>query len=167
MQLYRVRSTVDEIEGCKNVLLTWLAAREGQPPVPYAEAIEGLAPGTDPDTYQRMAVDELFTRKEAEALVLYLAGWYTGHSTVITEEPLPLGPDVMAMSAVPLGGGVDHMMPVIKRDYPLPFMVYGYYDLRWHWDEGDSPPDPFADYDFENEAGATSPTSRPHLRRIK
>lgn len=139
----------------------------GQPPVPYAEAIEELAPGTDPDAYQRMAVDELFTRKEAEALVLYLAGWYTGHCTGITEQPLPLGSDAMGLSAIPLGGGVDHMMPVIKRDYPLPFMVYGHYDLRRHWDEGDSPPDPFADYLFEGEAGATSPTSRPHLRRIK
>jgi hypothetical protein len=34
MQLYRVHSTVDEIEGCKNVLLTWLAAREASPRSP-------------------------------------------------------------------------------------------------------------------------------------
>jgi hypothetical protein len=134
-KLYRVHTTTDDFKGYDGVLITWVAVGRQTPPAPYAEAIWGLSANAEPDPYQRGAVDELFTLEEAEAWVTYLRKHYGDESAEIAEQPLPLKGNTIGLSDIPVGGGVDLLMPVREGDYPFPFQVYGYYDLRHHGDE--------------------------------
>jgi hypothetical protein len=45
----------------------------------------------------------------------------------------------MALSDIPVGGGVDQIMPVREEDFPFSFPVYGCYDLREHLAETGNP----------------------------
>jgi hypothetical protein len=131
-KLYRVQTRTDAIEGYDDVLVTWVAAGREAPPAPYADAIEGLGSDDEADLYRRNAVDELFTFEEAEEWVDYLQSHYGGESAEVVEEPLPLPGNAMALSDVPVGGGVDQILPVRGEDFPFSFPVYGCYDLRRH-----------------------------------
>jgi hypothetical protein len=48
-------------------------------------------------------------------------------------------PNAVALSDVPVGSGVDQIMPVREEDYPFSFHVYGCYDLREHLAETGNP----------------------------
>ena len=117
-KLYRVQTRTDAIEGYDDVLVTWVAAGREAPPAPYANAIEGLGSDDEADLYRRNAVDELFTFEEAEEWVDYLQSHYGGESAEVVEEPLPLPGNAMALSDVPVGGGVDQILPVRGEDFP-------------------------------------------------
>ncbi len=104
--------------------ITWLAIWD-EPPIPYAEAIKGLSAEPEARDIQRMAVDEFFTREEAEKWVDYLNRHCNYQSTEIVEEPLPLVENITGLS-YPHGG--ENLLPLVKEeDYPFSFKVYGYY----------------------------------------
>ena len=116
-KLYRVRTTMDELE------IIWIAIRD-DPPLPYANAIEGLSANVEAEPPQQHAVDELFTREEAEKWVDYLRKHYNYQSTEIVEEPLPLDKNITGLSYSHSGGAL--LYPVKAGDYPFSFGVYGY-----------------------------------------
>src|SRR5215211_6664603 len=47
--------------------------------------------------------------------------------------------NAVALSDMPVGSGVDQIMPVREEDYPFSFHVYGCYDLREHLAETGNP----------------------------
>ena len=130
--LYRVQTRTDAIEGYDDVLITWAAEGRTSPVAPYADVIEGLGSGDEPDLFRRNAVDELFTFEEAQAWVAYLQRHYSSESSEVVVQPLPLPPNAVALSDMPVGSGVDQIMPVREEDFPFSFQVYGCYDLREH-----------------------------------
>src|SRR5215211_5757415 len=137
--LYRVQTRTDAIEGYDDVLITWAAAGRTAPVAPYADVIEGLGPGDEADLFRRNAVDELFTFEEAQAWGAYLQRHYSSESSEVVEQPLPLPGNAVALSDMPVGSGVDQIMPVREEDYPFSFQVYGCYDLREHLAETGNP----------------------------
>src|SRR5687768_6596216 len=137
--LYRVQTRTDAIEGYDDVLITWAAEGRTSPVAPYADVIEGLGSSDHADLFRRNAVDELFTFEEAEVWVAYLQRHYSNESSEVVEQPLPLPPNAVALSEMPVGSGVDQIMPVREEDYPFSFHVYGCYDLREHLAETGNP----------------------------
>ncbi len=123
--LYRVQTRTDAIGGYDDVLITWAAAGRTSSVAPYADVIEGLGSGDHADLFRRNAVDELFTFEEAEVWVAYLQRHYSNESSEVVEQPLPLPPNAGALSDMPVGSGVDQIMPVREEDYPFSFQVYG------------------------------------------
>src|ERR687889_1271780 len=105
--LYRVQTRTDAIEGYDDVLITWAAEGRTVPVAPYADVIEGLGSGDEPDLFRRNAVDELFTFEEAETWVAYLQSHYSNESSEEVEQPLPLQGEAIALSDIPVGSGVD------------------------------------------------------------
>ncbi len=136
-RLYRVHSTIDELDGRKNVAVNWFFADEREtPPAPYAEVIEGYDPADEGKTYPEGAIDEAFTLEEAHALADYLRDRHADE-TEITELRLPIRFSTMGCGAIPVGGPQGFLKLEYEPDYPLPFKVWGYYDLRQHEDEPD------------------------------
>src|SRR5215217_2115174 len=119
--LYRVQTRTDAIEGYDDVLITWAAEGRTSPVAPYADVIEGLGSGDHADLFRRNAVDELFTFEEAEAWVTYLQRHYSNESSEVVEQPLPLPGNAVALSEMPVGSGVDQIMPVREEDFPFSF----------------------------------------------
>jgi hypothetical protein len=130
-KLYRVQTRTDAIQGYDDVLITWTAAGRDAPPAPYADVVEGLGSGDEADLFRRQAVDELFTFEEAEAWVAYLQR-HGYESSEVMEQPLPIPENAVALSDMPVGGGVDQILLVREEGYPFAFPVYGCYDLREH-----------------------------------
>lgn len=136
-KLYRVNSTVNNFKyrGVRydGVIITWFAEGRVEPPAPYSEAVEGLQPGEEVDGYPRLAVDELFTLGEAEELVACLQS-YGDESASIYEVDLPLPANVLGISDVPTGVGVEKPM-LAKEDnetYPFQFQVCCYFNIHAH-----------------------------------
>ena len=78
-----------------------------------------------------MALRELFSREEAEALVAYLDGAHGDEGVnQIKKRELPLSSRLMPLSGIPTGGGPDHYELWRKPEYNLPFKVVGFFDLR-------------------------------------
>jgi hypothetical protein len=94
---------------------------------------------SDPeDLYAKFAIDELFSKAEADSFVdwLKLNMGATDEDTAIVEAALPL-PRIMGFGAIAIGGAQDHVVlkAVAQPDpasSPLGFTVLGYYDLRDH-----------------------------------
>ena len=131
-KLYRVRSTKDQFKGHREVWIIWIAIRE-DPPLPYANAIQGLSPDVEAKPAERQAVDEFFTREEAEKWVDYLLKHCNYQSTEIIEEPLPLDENITGYFYP--HGGEKLLSPVKEGDYPFSFEVYGYPVLPRDGDE--------------------------------
>lgn len=122
--LFHVTSTVKEFGGCKDVPFFWF--RNGPAhDRPYHELIRDYQPGDD---YPELFVDELFDREEANALKEYLDRRDIGITTIKQVE-LPIANDVMAISALAVGGADDFYMLDKSEDYPLTFSVWGYFNL--------------------------------------
>lgn len=136
-KLYGVHSTVD---GWKHrrwfydgVTIHWLAVREAperhNPPwteVPVYDADTG-----ERTPYLAAAVDELFTREEAEALVAYLKETYKDDTARISEYPTPVPANHGPLTMGGYGGSVDGFILKERREgYPFDFDVEGYYDVR-------------------------------------
>jgi hypothetical protein len=77
--------------------------------------------------------------EEAEAWVAYIQRHYSNESSEVVEQPLPLPGNAVALSDMPVGSGVDQIMPVREEDFPFSFHVYGCYDLREHLAETGNP----------------------------
>jgi hypothetical protein len=137
--LYRVQTRTDAIEGYDDVLITWVAAGREAPVTSYADVIKGLGSSDEADLFRRNAVDELFTFEEAQAWAAYLQRHYDDESAEVVEQPLPLPGDAMALSDIPVGEGVDQIMPLREEDYPFSFPVYGCYDLHEHLTKSGNP----------------------------
>jgi hypothetical protein len=132
-KLYRVRSTKDEFKGHRDVGITWIAMRD-DPPLPYAKAIKGLSANVEAANLPaQRAVDELFTREEAEKWVDYLRKHFDYQSTEIVPVSLPLDKNTEGLS-YPHGG--ENLLRPVKEGDPFPFEVCGYYTLPQPEDEG-------------------------------
>jgi hypothetical protein len=131
-KLYRVRSTKDQFKGHREVEIIWIAIRD-DPPLPYANVIKGLSADVEAKPAERQAVDELFTREEAEKWVDYLLKHCNYQSTEIVEEPLPLDENITGYFYP--HGGENLLSPVKEADYPFSFEVYGYCALPRDGDE--------------------------------
>jgi len=130
-KLFRVTSTVPEFHGHKDVHIDWFVLQRPAPTNrPYRELIEG-EPVDDADTQAWVynAIDELFSEDEAAAWAAWLRKNRPGEHAV-TEAKLPYPPDIMPITAIPLGGEQDCLMIWRSRGYDLPFKVEGYFDLR-------------------------------------
>jgi hypothetical protein len=165
-KLYRVSTTVDELAGYRDVLLTWTADGRKAPPVPYTDALEGLERGHEPDPYQRGAVDELYTLEEAKALAAYLRKHYGDQAsrTEIDEQPLPIPSNTMPLGFLPTGGGVGQLPPVHETDYQFIFEVRGCYDPRRH--EAVTEPPPVAEWEWGNPHRFGEPARPGELRDL-
>jgi hypothetical protein len=139
-KLYRVHSTLDDFYYrhwiFDGVEITWLAQRTAEERYnpPWTEV-----PVYDPETgkedpYLAGAVDELFTHEEAQGLVDYIeVNRPELRNTRISEYgDMPIPHNHMGLDAIPLGGGVDQLVPRWEEDwrYPLDFPVSGYVDMR-------------------------------------
>ena len=82
-------------------------------------------------------VEELFTQEEIDAMRPYFEQ-FPETMFEFTEMELPIETrDCMGVGAIPVGGPQDFYMFSEAKDYPLPFKVWGYFDLRHtkEWDE--------------------------------
>ncbi|MDR0238618.1 MAG: hypothetical protein LBI88_00120 [Deltaproteobacteria bacterium] len=100
---------------------------------PCAEPIDSQMPhGTEDDALQ--TVLEAFTAEEGNLILDYLKERYADQILRVTvcplELPVPLG--VVPLSAIPEGKTMGFIRFDAVRDYPLPFVVRGFYDLDAH-----------------------------------
>jgi hypothetical protein len=130
MKLFQVTTQVKEYCGCKDVTFYWFKSEAKAGERPYRKLIADYSPGKGYIGYAEGAIDELFTEGEAKQLAAYLDGNEPEDLTTITEVSLPIGNDRMGHGAIPVGGGQDFLMITERPDYPLPFAVWGYFDLR-------------------------------------
>ena len=113
-KLYRVRSMRDDLR------IVWIAVDRkkppGEPSVRYADVIEGLSADAEATAQERDAVDEFFTREEAEAWREHLQAHYGDVEIEIelVEQPLPLEKNVKSLVSrrgsqdlIP-SGGINH-----------------------------------------------------------
>jgi hypothetical protein len=124
IELFRVTSTVKQYSGCKDVHFTWFRNEPAQGR-PYSELTKNYQQG---DFYSKGYIDELFTRDEAIALKEYL-NRYNGSVNTIHRVDLPVPNNVAGVGTMAVGGGDDFYMLDKAKDYPLPFSVWGYFDL--------------------------------------
>ena len=112
-KLYRVHSTVDGLKHrhwfYDGVTITWLARRKAeeryQPPWVEEPVVDVGIGGKD--VYVAFAVDELFTREEAEAFVAYLKEHYGDDTAGMWEHPTPVPANCVGLGSIPIGGGVE------------------------------------------------------------
>jgi hypothetical protein len=126
IELFYVTTIVKQYHGCRDVPFVWFRndPAEGRP---YHELIRDYQPG---DPYPESYIDELFTRDEANAVKAYLDREYGDAGTnTITQVDLPAPNNIIGRGAIPVGGGDDFYMLDKTEGYPLPFSVWGYFDL--------------------------------------
>ncbi|MBA7553281.1 hypothetical protein ES705_45871 [subsurface metagenome] len=127
--VYQVTSVVKKYRNCKDVPFSWFMTSREKPFIPYKKGIKNYEKG---NLYQEGAIDELFTRQEADQLVAYLEKEHKDDilKTSIDEQKLPLANDIMGIGCIPVGGGNDFYMLDGEKNYNLPFKAWGYFDLR-------------------------------------
>lgn len=136
-QLYRVKTRPPEFHGHRDVLLSWFVTRRVAPVNrPYAQMIRDYDPADSYHYYPESAIDELFSKDEAEAFLDWLTH-YEEADTKIVEVPLPIARESMGFRAVPIGGPQGHLILAEvggcdPATSPLGFTVCGYFDLRDH-----------------------------------
>lgn len=130
IELFKVRTSIAEFAGCKDVSMRWVVCHRDQPPVPYAEAIADYEPPGDP--YARAWIDELFGTDEATALIEYLTAVHQDDRHSIEKVNLPASGNLFPIGATAIGGPQGCYMLSREETYDLPFVVEGYYDLRSH-----------------------------------
>ena len=133
MKLFSVQSVVKSYRGCRNVHIAWFIERgESKPHRPYAELIKDYDPSSwECQQYTEGAIDDMFTEEEAVQLKEYLERANGDQATTtIHEVELPIEKLEMSPGAMPAGGGCDFLMLFKRAGYPLPFEVWGYFDLR-------------------------------------
>jgi hypothetical protein len=122
-ELFRVSTVVPEYDGCRDVHFEWFRT-EPRPGFPYWLVIDGY----DDDARTEGAIDELFTREEADALKSYL-DTYPGLTTIARAD-LPYPNNIIGQGARAVGGGDDFYSLHRADGYPLAFKVAGYFNLR-------------------------------------
>jgi len=130
-KLFQVTSTVPEFHGRKDAHISWFVLQRPTPTNrPYRELIEGeLLDDPNIRYWVYNAIDELFSEDEAAAW----AAWLRKNCPcqhAVTEAKLPYPPNIMPITAIPMGGGQDCLMIWRSQGYDLPFKVEGYFDLR-------------------------------------
>lgn len=151
IRFYQVDSTLPNYAGTGvSVPVYWLYEREQRLEIDYSEVIqdyeearaiartaEALSDPDDPFTGSSMhddpagvaelAINELFTLEEAQALQQYLQKAH-GLESVIKEAELPIPQMVMPSSLIPAGGDYDYIDLPGQETSPLPGRVYGLVD---------------------------------------
>lgn len=130
-KLFRVTTVVKEYDGRKDVAFHWFYDGKRTPPRPYAELVKNYDPTDRNASYSEDCIDEMFTEDEANQLVAYLNRTHGDDGPhIIEEEKLPIANNMMGLGAIAVGGGDDFYMLYNAPEYPLPFKVLGYFDLR-------------------------------------
>jgi hypothetical protein len=140
-ELFIVRS-VANLRGYKNVGIRWFVLGGRALDLPVAEFVKdyyGIVGNNDDDTemlrhYADTALHEHFTEAEANALADYLRTSSDDHPFIEKVE-LPIENNTMPISYMPLGGLSDCIVLHRREDYPLPFLVEGYYNKWYVYDE--------------------------------
>ena len=111
--------------------------------------------------YAQGAVDELPTADEVQSLCTYLQHTY-GSQVETSEEDLPINPDRIAMSWIPLGGGRKAFVlgqeeegKGIDPHYPFSFPIWGC------WASYNEEPEEEHNVSDEESAVCTLPSERP------
>jgi hypothetical protein len=139
--LFIVRS-VANLRGYKNVGIRWFVLLRATPlDLPVAELVkdyDGIVGRNDDDTeerrhYAETDLHEHFTEAEANALADYLRTSCDDHP-FIERVKLPKN-TTMPLSYMPYGGLSDCKVLHQREDYPLPFLVEGYYNKWYVYDE--------------------------------
>ncbi len=131
-QLFSITSTIPVFRDHSNVAIGWFVRRRTQPVARrYSNLIENYdALPTDARLYPEGAVDELFTRQEADALAAWLREHRHDLSAKVDQVNLPIPANIIGLGAVPCGGGVDCLLLGTEEGCPLE--VGGFFDLRQH-----------------------------------
>jgi hypothetical protein len=104
--LYYVHTVVKEYAGCKDIKFSWF--RNEKSDRPYAELVKDHNPNEAMAAYSELAVDELFTFDEANALKQYLDRHHGAEDeTTIEKAEIPLANNVGGIGAIGVGGGDD------------------------------------------------------------
>ena len=127
-KLYRLTSVIDDWphrgKRYNNVAVTWFVdERDYYPDFDYRKLLTRI------DAYGIGAIDELFTREEADQLAEYLLTPPNPTEVEITEVDLPLNANVAGVGAIAVGGDCDFYMLSEHDDYNLPFKAWGYYRI--------------------------------------
>jgi hypothetical protein len=136
-KLYHVNSLVPEFHGYKNVDLHWFVCKHERPlGLSYSELITGYDQIDPSDrAYPESAVDEMFTFKEATALLAWLKKHRRAQHSLKQAE-LPIKRNTMGVSCIAVGGLQDFLMVWESEDWDLPFQAEAYFDLR-HYEHVD------------------------------
>jgi hypothetical protein len=125
IELFYVATVVKQYCDCKDVRFHWF--RNEPAGRSYPALIQNYQPG---DLYPESYVDELFTWDEANALKEYLDRDYGDAGiTTIRQAVLPVSRNTMGLGARAVGGGDDFYVLDKTENYPLPFSVWGYFNL--------------------------------------
>jgi hypothetical protein len=143
-ELFHVRSKIANMHGFKNVAIVWFVDMRAQPlfgengslGVEYGHVITNYD-ATDRDfCCAELAVEEMFTKDEAEAFQAFVRAKRNDATATIEPAKLPIANNIMGYGAIPTGGGPDFLMIGDRPDYDLPFKVWGFYDVRgYEFDE--------------------------------
>jgi hypothetical protein len=128
MTLYRVATVKGRFDGCKNVKFHWFLDKKTEPR-PYADLIADYDPKADFAGYAEDCIDEMFTLEQAEALKKYLDSTFGDAATTIEKVTLPISNNCIGFGSYAVGGGDDFYLLTRAEGYPLPFKVWGYFDL--------------------------------------
>lgn len=150
IRFYQVDSTLPNYAGTGiSVSVSWIYEHREQPlEIDYAEVIQDYEEAraitrtaealSDPDDpfgsmfddpagVAEIAINELFTLEEAQALQQYLQEAH-GLESTIKEAELPIPQVVMPSSLIPAGGDYDYIDLPGQETSPLPGRVYGLVD---------------------------------------
>jgi hypothetical protein len=137
INLFTIGSRAQHLFGYRDIPMCWSVDRRPQQlfgdggalGVPHQTVIADYDAGDDV-AYAEAALEESFTEDEAAAFAEWLRTHrpILAHDLKVTPVKLPINNNSIGFGAMPVGGGVDHL--VFGDDYDLPFRVLGYYDIR-------------------------------------
>jgi hypothetical protein len=117
IELFHVRSIAPELKGHRDVPISWFVSERPQPlGLSYASLIENYDPADRFRMYSEGAIDELFTRAEADALVAYLKDHYDDlrPATHSRQNQQPFC-KVQVLGRRALAGAPRYLSPVLAR----------------------------------------------------
>ena len=148
VRLHRVYSRIDDFAhrlGSRNVIVNGVKVewcfmdKRDTPPIPYAVGIENYERAcaeSEGSTYAEMAIDELFTTEEAEALKEYLTQVYdTSCEMEEPEIPIPASSVGTFCFYDAASESTEGCISLYKAEgYNLPFRVVGVYSVETNED---------------------------------
>jgi hypothetical protein len=138
IKVFYVTTKVADFSGFMDAYLHWfvvdrkpcLFGSDGTLGIGYDEVIADYDAAAVYHRHSEEAVEELFTKDEADTFVAWARANRNGGDTMIREYALPVQNNIMPLGAIPVGGPQNFLMIDRSPDYNLPFKAWGYYDTR-------------------------------------
>ncbi len=137
---YLIQAQLKSFKGRKDVIVYLFRTDVDEKELVQLRELDVVAPRNDETPFGATKEDallsllEAFTAEEGNEVLEFLKERYEEHISEVVvspvEIPVPLG--MVPFSAIPEGKSMGFIRFDSGDEYPLPFVIYGFYDLEAH-----------------------------------